>query len=293
MQSQGLSRAPSSRYSVLVTPAKRRTLGCLGILLALYGAYCFVLYRAQGLLFFPGAGAVVLNPAPHGTSELRVTHPDGVETDVWLRPPDANAHGPGPYPLVVVLHGNGDRIDRLAPGTFEWLNRLGFAVALPEYRGYGRSGGEPSEVAVSADLVRVVTQLADRAEVDAARVVYFGTSLGTCFAGQLAARRPPAALILRTPFLRTDMMALRHYAPPFLVTNPFRNDLALAGFRAPTLILQHTRDEIAPPEDALALKELLPHATLVAVDAFHNDPADPAELAREYGAIEAFLAQHR
>lgn len=272
---------------------KRGVLAGVVVLLGLYATYCFVLYRAQGLLFFPGAGAVAVNPAPQGTHELRITHPDGVATDVWFRGPDVGVHGAGPHALVVVLHGNGDRIDRLAPGTFDWLNRLGFAVALPEYRGYGRSEGEPSETAVSADLVRVVTQLTERADVDPSRVVYFGTSLGTCFAGQLAARRPPSAMVLRTPFLRTDMMALRHFAPPFLVTNPFRNDLALAGFRAPTLILQHTRDEVAPPEDAVALAELLPQAQLVAVDALHNDPSDPAELEREYGAIEAFLAQHR
>lgn len=276
-----------------MTPGKRRSLGCLGALLALYGAYCVVLYRAQPLLFFPGAGVTTVHPAPPGTIELRLAHPDGVETDVWFRAPEAETHGPGPHPLVVVLHGNGDRIDRHALGTFEWLNRLGFAVALPEYRGYGRSGGEPSEAAVSADLVRAVSQLAERVDVDPARVIYFGTSLGTCFAGQLAARRPPSALILRTPFLRTDLMALRHFAPPFLVTNPFRNDVALAGFRAPTLILQHTRDEVAPPEDAVALAELLPHATFVAVDATHNGPDDPRERAREDAAIEAFLAGYR
>ena len=79
----------------------------------------------------------------------------------------------------------------------------------------------------------------------------------------------------------------------FLVTNPFRNDVALAGFRAPTLILQHTRDEVAPPEDAVALAELLPHATFVAVDATHNGPDDPRERAREDAAIEAFLATYR
>lgn len=276
-----------------VTSSKRRALGCFGVLLTLYVAYCVVLYRAQPLLFFPGAGATTVHPAPPGTVELRLAHPDGIETDVWFRAPDTRAHGPGPFPLVVVLHGNGDRIDRHAPGTFDWLNRLGFAVALPEYRGYGRSGGEPSEAAVSADLVRAVARLVERTDVDPARVIYFGTSLGTCFAGQLAARRPPSALVLRTPFLRTDLMALRHFAPPFLVTNPFRNDVALAGFRAPTLILQHTRDEVAPPEDALALAELLPRATLVAVDATHNGPDDPRERAREDAAIEAFLAAYR
>lgn len=293
--SRGVTRVsePPAVNTRRPSPARRRALGCLGGLLTLYAVYCLVLYRAQSFLFFPGAGPVEVNAAPAGTHELRVTHPDGVETDVWFRVPEVATHGAGPYPLVVVLHGNGDRIDRLAPGTFDWLNRLGFAVALPEYRGYGRSGGEPSESAVTADLVRVVTRVAARADVDPSRVVYFGTSLGTCFAGQLAARRAPSALILRTPFLRTDRMALRHYAPPFLVTNPFRNDLALAGFRAPTLILQHIHDEVAPPEDAVALAELLPQARLVAVDAPHNDPADPRELEREYGAIEAFLAQHR
>jgi hypothetical protein len=265
----------------------------VALLVGGYVLYCGALYAAQPLLFFPGAGAVATLPPPPGARTERLAHPDGVETDLWLRTPDPSAHGAGPYPLVVVLHGNGDRIDRGAGGVMDWLNGLGFAVALPEYRGYGASGGEPSERAVTDDLVRALDQLVALAEIDAARVVYFGTSLGTCFAAQLAAQRPPAGLILRTPFLRTDLMALRHYAPPFLVSNPFRSDRALAGFSAPTLILQHTRDEVAPPEDSTALAALLPQATLVAIDARHNGPERESERAREQTAIAMFLRSQR
>ncbi|MCA9532853.1 MAG: alpha/beta hydrolase [Myxococcales bacterium] len=285
--------APARALDASRAPRRRWARRALGLLLGGYALYCGALYAAQPLLFFPGAGPATTLPAPPGVSTLRLTHPDGVETDLWLRAPDPLAHGEGPYPLVVVLHGNGDRIDRGAGPTLDWLNGLGFVAALPEYRGYGRSGGEPSEEAVTADLVRAVDQLTALPEVDAQRVVYFGTSLGTCFAGQLAARRAPAGLLLRTPFLRTDLMALRHYAPPFLVSNPFRNDLALAGFTAPTLIVQHTRDEVAPPEDATALAELLPQATLVAIDALHNGPEDPRERAREDAAVVAFLRAMR
>ncbi|MEZ4329885.1 MAG: alpha/beta fold hydrolase [Polyangiales bacterium] len=275
------------------SPRRRRVWRVLAVLLGLYAVYCGVLYSAQPLLFFPGAGPVATLPPPAGTRTLRLVHPDGVETDLWLRTPREDTHGPGPHPLVVVLHGNGDRIDRGADGVMRWLNKLGFAVALPEYRGYGASQGEPSEEAVTADLVRAVDQLVALPEIDRERVVYFGTSLGTCFGGQLAARRPPAGLILRTPFLRTDLMALRRFAPPFLVSHPFRNDRALAGFPAPTLILQHTRDEVAPPDDSTALAALLPNATLVSIDALHNGPGDPAERAREDDAIVAFLARFR
>ena len=275
------------------SPWRRRALRLLALLVGGYVLYCAALYAAQPLLFFPGAGPVATLPPPPGTRDARLAHPDGVETDLWLRTPNAGAHGPGPYPLVVVLHGNGDRIDRGAGVVMDWLNGLGFAVALPEYRGYGTSGGEPGERAVTGDLVRAVDHLAALPEIDAARVVYFGTSLGTCFAGQLTAQRPPAGLILRTPFLRTDLMALRHYAPPFLVSNPFRSDRALAGFRAPTLILQHTRDEVAPPADSTALAALLPQATLVAIDARHNGPERRGERTREDEAIVAFLRSQR
>ena len=56
---------------------------------------------------------------------------------------------------------------------------------------------------------------------------------------------------------------------------------------------------VAPANDApqthrmvARLSERL-QATLVAVDAYHNEPHDPRVLLREYNAIEAFLARHR
>ncbi len=259
------------------------------LVVGVYALYCTALFMVQGLLFFPGAGPVETLPPPANVEALRLTHPDGVATDLWFQ---AAAGSPSAAPLVVYLHGNGDRIDRHA-GTMTWLAERGFAVGMPEYRGYGQSEGTPGEAAVTADLVRAVELLRARAEVDASRVIYYGVSLGTCFAAQLAAQEAPRAMVLQTPFLRTDVMALRYAAPPFLVRNPFRADVALRGSRIPTLLLKHRFDQVAPPEDADALHALLPESTLLSFDADHGTPPERAEAVRELRAIEAFLDAQR
>ena len=69
----------------------------------------------------------------------------------------------------------------------------------------------PSEKGLAADARAAQAWLATQPEVDPDRIVYFGESLGAAVAIGLAMERPPAALVLRSPFTSLAEVAKVHY----------------------------------------------------------------------------------
>lgn len=121
-----------------------------------------------------------------------------------------------PGPAIVMAHGlTGTRRDRL--GAFaERFAAAGFAALVFDHRGFGDSGGEP-------DLFRPARQLEDwraaiayartRPEVDADKVVTFGSSMGGGNALAAAAEDARiAAVISQVPFL--DIISQAHRGSP-------------------------------------------------------------------------------
>ncbi|MFW6087248.1 MAG: alpha/beta hydrolase [Myxococcota bacterium] len=259
----------------------------VGLVIGGYGAWLLLLYLLQDRMFFPGTAlpATATDP-PGGVERLWVTHPDGPRTEVWVAIP---ADAARPVPWVLYLHGNYELIDG-QDHVVELLRSAGWAVVLPEYRGYGSSEGEPSQAVVTDDLVRVVDRMRQAPNLDSDRVVFWGRSLGAGFAAQVARHRPPAGLIVQTPFLRTDRMALRYLAPPWLVRHPFRSDRVVRRLDRPLLILEHAHDEVAPPGHAAALHRLARRSHRVVLQTGHNGPVSPSEVRRADEAVLEFLA---
>jgi pimeloyl-ACP methyl ester carboxylesterase len=254
----------------------------LATVLGGYAGWCCLLYALQDSIFFPGRSIPGRTPIPtSGLVSRWVTHPDGVRTEYWLSEADRER------PLVLYLHGNGHRIEHETE-TVEFLRRQGYGVVLPEYRGYGSSGGKPSERAILFDLVRVVDDLGAQG-VSADRLAYWGRTLGASFAALLAVVRPARGLVLQTPLARADRLAWTLGAPPLLVKHPLRADLALQRSPLPTLLVQHPRDEVVPPKDAERLHTIRPDAELVRIAAAHNDSGSATEQVREDQAIARFL----
>src|SRR5262249_32408434 len=84
---------------------------------------------------------------------------------MWFVPGQGvSAETPGP--AVLFAHGNAELIDDW-PLLLKAYRTLGVSVALPEYRGYGRSPGTPSEQAIIADFTRAFDKIAARPDVDA------------------------------------------------------------------------------------------------------------------------------
>ena len=121
-------------------------------------------------------------------------HPDGLDfEDAWFQAADGTKlHGwyvPHAKPKATVLycHGNGGNVAYWAGAAKELHDRAGVSVLLFDYRGYGRSEGEPYEAGVLADARAARSWLARREGIAEGQIVLLGRSLGGAVAVDLAA----------------------------------------------------------------------------------------------------------
>lgn len=231
--------------------------------------------------------------------KLLTIEPDpGVKVEAWLWPATTRATredgtsevtSDSTFPLAVLFHGNAETVEGMAD-IAEIYQSLGFAVLAPEYRGYGRSLGKPSQSALTTDVVALIdAALADSSigNVDQSRMLFHGVSIGGGVACSVARERPPAALVLQSTFTSLSSMAWRFGAPPLLVRDPYRNDQTLREFSGKVLLLHGVDDEIIPPSHSRALAALAKNVTHLELPGGHNDfPRDGAQYAN---AIRAFV----
>lgn len=248
------------------------------VLLALiYIGWCGVVFFRQTDLVFPRQYAnanVVSAPARPDLEVLWIDGDDGARAEAWLfRAGPPRPEGVERRPCVVLLHGNADLIDHMTEYADFYQSR-GVHACLMEYRGYGRSTGEPSERGIVMDAVKLIDLLSAQPDVDPKRIVLHGRSLGAAVAAQAAALRTPAALVLESPFASVVRFARRFGVPGFLVKHPFRTDRVLPRIAAagvPMLIMHSRSDEIIPYAHAEELRSLAPQAKLVELTGGHND----------------------
>lgn len=205
----------------------------LHVLLALaviYIGLCALLFFFQGsFLYFPTpAGNVRANVITLQNSPERVyvsTHPNA-----------------GPQ-AVIYFGGNAEDVTYNLPGFRETFP--GHALFLLNYRGYGGSGGTPTEEALFADALALYEQVRT-AHPD---IVLIGRSLGSGLAVRLASLRPARRLILVTPFDSVHDIAARAF--PFfpvrlLLQEKYESWRYAPQVTAPTLIIAAEHDEVVP-----------------------------------------------
>ena len=261
----------------------------LVILALLYVIWCTVLYLLQDQIAFPAN----LAPSPRGEvpypGVIELTLDVGRDAEVlgWLVPAPEDADRPAP--VVVYFHGNAEIID-YQDEIVAGYRRLGCAVFLPEYRGYGRSGGKPSRDGIRDDCVQFYDLLARRPDVDGTRVVFHGYSLGGAVAADLAAHRKPRALILQATFTSAQALAHRFLAPGFLVRHRYQTDQVVANLDIPMLIIHGINDVVIPVRHGRKLRQLARQGTYVEYDCGHVDLPDPQKTPSYWREIASFLS---
>src|SRR5262245_45656976 len=140
---------------------RRRVLAYSIILPLVYGAWLTGCAFFQDRFIYPrdlaGPGRRI-GDLPRGVESIWIDagSPDRpLKIEAWYLPPpaEAGAASTGKHPAVIFFHGNAELIDTAIEHVRPWRDR-GYAVLLPEYRGYGRSGGSPSQSAIVADAIR-------------------------------------------------------------------------------------------------------------------------------------------
>ncbi len=187
-----------------------------------------------------------------GVEEVRIPSSDGVTLHGWLKRAPSAAQGER-MPLVIVFGGVARETSWMIgwgekPPAWGWL--------MVNYRGYGLSGGVPSEQAVVEDAKRIYDYAAARPDIDASRIVVLGRSLGSYVAVTLASSRPLAGVILATPFDSIAAVAEERYPylPMGLLVGSRYDSAALAPtIRTPALFVIAGADDVTPPGHGEAL----------------------------------------
>ena len=200
---------------------------------------------------------LIFQPRPIAESERQTIvarHPDVVDT--FLQAPDGtrlhawHIKSKSEAPLVIYFGGNAEEVSWLLDEIPR--QETGASWLLVDYRGYGASGGAPSEHSLDGDAIAWYDRFAPANK----RIVAFGRSLGSGVAVQLAAERKLDALILIAPFDSMVEVGKRHY--PFLpvswlLKHRFDSLSIAPKINTPLLCVVATHDEVIPAEHAKRL----------------------------------------
>jgi uncharacterized protein len=258
------------------------------LLTLLYLGYAAMLFSLQTRMIFPGHDTqgqpyAEFKPRP-GTELVRLKTRQG-ESIVALFGPALTADGrPDPQaarrPTLLFFYGNGMCLS-YSRDEFERFRRLGLNVLIPEYVGYGMSGGSPSERGCQATADAAYEYLVATRGVKPDELVIGGWSLGGAVAVDLASRRPAAGLIMFSSFTGGVEMG-RRIAPflpvSLLLRHRFDNLGKIRSVTCPILIGHGRRDSIVPFDmgKRLAAAAKAPVTTLWIDEADHNDFLDVA-----------------
>ena len=186
--------------------------------------------------------------------------------------------------VLLCFHGNAD----LAVWQLGWARAVehhtGFAVVLAEYRGYMSLGGSPTYASTKLDARAAYDHLRVTYGVDRGRIAFYGHSLGSAVAAELAEIHPPAALLLESPFSSARAMARLIVSPPVVLVwraisrIHFNTERLVAELDVPVSVAHGKRDHIVPVKMGSDVFEAAKvKGQLLLVDqAGHNDVAEVA-----------------
>lgn len=218
----------------------------------------------RSLIYFPQPNAVT-----SADSQLTLSMPDA-QVSVITR------ERVGPRALIY-FGGNAEDVSRNLPEFAEAFPE--YAVYLLNYRGFGGSGGSPSEEAIAEDALA----LFDQVYTSHPQVSLIGRSLGSGVAVRLASQRPVQNLILVTPYNSLEEIAARQYPwvpVKWLLKDRFESGKYAAHIRVPTLLLAASDDEVIPRASTQRLLENFPQGVAllrVVPDSGHNSISDRAQ----------------
>jgi pimeloyl-ACP methyl ester carboxylesterase len=202
--------------------------------------------------------------------------------------------------VLLCFHGNAD----LSVWQLDWARaverRTKYAVFLAEYRGYMSLGGTPTYASTKLDARAAYDHLRIAFGIDRTRMAYFGHSLGSGVATELAEIHPPAALLLQSPFSSARAMARLIVWPPISIIwravsrIHFDTKHIVSELDVPVSVAHGKRDRIVPFRMGIEVYEAVKRKgqLLVVEKAGHSDIAEIAGEAYWRWVVAALNAGH-
>ncbi len=219
------------------------TLVWLAVLLVLF--VLFLVGCENKIIYHPDkfpVGQWDTSRIPLPIQEVWFVAEDGVKLHGWYVPhEEAEAS-------FLFYHGNAGNLSHRTENVF-FLHHLKLNVFIFDYRGYGKSEGDPDEPGIRLDSQAAYDTLMAQPGVSSRSLILFGRSLGGAFAAYIASQNPVAGLILESTFTNAKDMADKMF--PILPVGWFlSSELDALGHVAhlsvPKLFLHGTADTIIP-----------------------------------------------
>ncbi len=209
-----------------------------------YAGVCLVMYLAQRKLqYFPDTRhAVPSDYSLEAITDVELTTKDGETIHGWYAKP-----GDPTKPLILYFQGNAEAIQSRWERA-KLFTEEGYGVFMLSYRGYGGSTGTPTEAGLMLDAQAAYGFLREQGFSDD-QLVYWGESLGSGIAVQLAAKHHPRAIILEAPFSSAADVARRSYwflPVGLLMKDQFKSIDHVGSINAPLFIFHGDADVVVP-----------------------------------------------
>ncbi|MBN2401912.1 MAG: alpha/beta hydrolase [Spirochaetes bacterium] len=150
--------------------------------------------------------------------------------------------------VVLYSHGNSGNISHCLE-IIQIFNKLSLSVFIYDYRGYGESEGEPSEMGTYMDSEAAWLYLVNERGIERRKIIIFGRSLGGSISAWLADSYTPGILIIESSFRSlTDVSHDRYpwFPGKLIFGDSYSTYRHLQKIKCPVLIIHSKDDEISP-----------------------------------------------
>lgn len=200
--------------------------------------------------------------------EVAVETADGLTLSGWYLPAWNATHA------LMYCHGNAGSIHDWVEATPNFVEDR-VSVLIWDYRGYGRSEGEPSEEGLYLDGRAMWAWLKERAAQEGVPASILGKSLGSAVAIQIGIEDRPTSLILDSAFtsMREIVGLHAYWAPQAMIPKLYESLEKVPAITSPTLLLHGGQDQLVPLSQGESLFEAItaPKSMRVFPSAGHND----------------------
>ena len=216
----------------------------LPTLFLMYFSFLALLYVMQrNFLYFPGGDRPPIESLTQTIPEtISVETEDGIVFSAWYWPAKGNK------PTLVFFHGNGQAYQFWVNKAVVYVNE-GYGAYFTDYRGYGGVDGKPTEEGIYIDARAHLKTLFEKKNLNPEDVIYYGESLGTGVAVQMAAEFQPKALILESAYTATsDVAKSRYWMFPvdILMKDQYRSIDKIEGLTMPKKFIHAKKDMVIP-----------------------------------------------
>lgn len=210
-----------------------------------------LIYVAAALAMYFFQRSFIYFPEPQRTSpadadlpevaEKIINTPDGESIVAWY----AKAQ-PG-QPTLLYFHGNAGALETRRERIRKYMNR-GRGMFMVSYRGYSGSTGKPTEAANVADA-KLAYEALIKDGVRADDIIFYGESLGSGVAIQVALEKPAQGLVLDSPYTSlADRGAEIYWWLPVqsMMSDKYESRSYIGKLKLPIFILHGELDDVVP-----------------------------------------------